>query len=27
VLRIDEQRHAWVGGRCRVLVDGAFAWR
>jgi PhzF family phenazine biosynthesis protein len=27
VLRIDEQREAWVGGRCRVLVDGALAWR
>jgi PhzF family phenazine biosynthesis protein len=27
VLRIDAERQAWVGGRCRVLVDGAFAWR
>ena len=27
VLHIDAAREVWVGGRCRVLVDGAFAWR
>jgi PhzF family phenazine biosynthesis protein len=27
VLSIDAERQAWVGGRCRVLVEGAFAWR
>jgi PhzF family phenazine biosynthesis protein len=27
VLRIDDERQVWVGGRCRVLVDGRFGWR
>ena len=27
VLRIDAERHVWVGGRCRVLVEGSFDWR
>jgi len=27
VLQIDAERQVWVGGRCRVLVDGRFAWR
>ena len=27
VLRIDEERQVWVGGRCRVLVDASFSWR
>jgi len=27
VLRIDDERQVWVGGRCRVLVDGRFDWR
>ena len=26
LLRIDEEHQVWVGGRCRVLVDGAFSW-
>jgi len=27
VLQLDGERQVWVGGRCRVLVDGRFAWR
>jgi len=27
VLQIDGERQVWVGGRCRVLVDGRFDWR
>jgi PhzF family phenazine biosynthesis protein len=27
VLRIDAERQVWVGGRCRVLVEGRFDWR
>jgi PhzF family phenazine biosynthesis protein len=27
VLRIDGERQVWVGGRCRILVDGRFDWR
>jgi PhzF family phenazine biosynthesis protein len=27
VLRIDGERQVWVGGRCRVLVQGRFDWR
>ena len=26
VLRIDGERQVWVGGRCRVLVQGGFDW-
>jgi PhzF family phenazine biosynthesis protein len=27
LLRIDGERQVWVGGRCRVLVDGVFGWQ
>ena len=27
VLQLDGERQVWVGGRCRVVVDGRFAWR
>jgi len=27
LLRLDAERQVWVGGRCRVLVDGRFHWR
>jgi PhzF family phenazine biosynthesis protein len=27
VLGIDGERQVWVGGRCRVLVQGRFDWR
>jgi PhzF family phenazine biosynthesis protein len=27
LLGIDGERQVWVGGRCRVLVDGRFDWR
>jgi PhzF family phenazine biosynthesis protein len=27
VLRLDDERQVWVGGRCRTLVHGAFRWR
>jgi PhzF family phenazine biosynthesis protein len=26
LLRIDPERQVWVGGRCRVLVEGDFSW-
>jgi PhzF family phenazine biosynthesis protein len=27
VLRLDAERQVWVGGRCRILTQGAFTWR
>ena len=26
LLRVDEDSQVWVGGRCRVLIDGRFDW-